>query len=128
MEQRKYGGDMNSLAISSHLAGERRTEERSVVTRFYCVEICIGEGLPAYKFKLRDLSRHGMCILVKENSSVLSHLKVGREMEMLYHSDPRSGPATSLMTQIRHITRQQESGLFEGHCLIGLTVKDDDVA
>ncbi len=55
---------------------ERRSENRKSIDRFYCVEIDLGRPLPIYQFKLRNISGHGACVLVKEDSSILKSLKI----------------------------------------------------
>jgi hypothetical protein len=100
---------------------ERRSETRSTDSRYYSVQFTT-EGLDSfYQFKLWNISPKGMCILVKEHSEVLNHLKVGDTLEMTYFLTDSQGAFDKLKTQIKHITKN-EDGRFRGHYLIGLAI------
>ena len=103
---------------------ERRSESRTVtIDRSYSVEIDLGRPIPIYQLKLRDISGHGACLLVKEGSSILDHLKVDQVLKMKYWSESRSEPKGFLKGQIKYISKQDE-GPFKRHYLIGLFIKD----
>ena len=105
---------------------EKRSEPRTIVDQYYSVEFLLKETGNIYKFKLRDLSSRGLCILVNESSAVLKHLKAGETLDMQYHPPEPSSPAESLKTQIRHITKNEEAQ-FKGHFLIGLYIIEKKV-
>ncbi len=67
--------------ISLNQVKERRSENRKSIDRFYCVEIDLGRPLPIYQFKLRNISGHGACVLVKDGSSILKSLKIRSKAE-----------------------------------------------
>ncbi|MGD8834834.1 MAG: PilZ domain-containing protein [Desulfobacteraceae bacterium] len=99
---------------------ERRSETRTMDHRYYSVQFKT-TGLAAfYQFKLWNISSKGMCILVKEDSEVLKHLKVGDTIEMTYYLADSKGAHENLKTKIKHITKN-ESGRFKGHFMIGLS-------
>jgi len=100
-------------------ASERRAERRSTADEFYSVEIDLGGSLPVYRFKLRDISDHGVCILVQKSSPILKQLQVGGRLDLSFYSDNRKGVPRQLTTEIRHIT-EGRPGNFEGHFLVGL--------
>lgn len=102
---------------------ERRSEDRTRLDQLYSVEIGLGRSIPIYQLKLRDISGHGRCILVQEDSSILDHLKVGQELKMKYWKDSRSEPEGFFKAQIKHISKQEE-GQFKNHYLIGLFIKE----
>ncbi len=102
-------------------SSERRSEKRHPADLFHSVQMTV-PGLPnLYMFKIWNISSKGMCILVKHDSAILKHLKVGDELEMTYFTEGPSATAESLKTRIEHITRNN-SGRFEGHYLVGLSI------
>ena len=103
------------------VTAERRGEPRKRVDRYFCVEFILEGAETIYQFRIWDLSSQGMCVLVKNDSDLLRHLKVGQTWNMKYYQDNASKPADYLRTEIRHITRD-ESGRFKDHCLVGLAI------
>ena len=100
---------------------ERRSETRAEAERFYSVQFTT-EGLASfYQFKLWNISSKGICILVKEGSEVLKHIKVGDTIDMTYYLTDSQGAHENLKTQIKHIT-QNEDGRFQGHFMVGLSI------
>lgn len=115
-----------SLAASSERGSdpamtERRSKPRERVDKYFSVEFILGGTETIYQFRIWDLSAQGMCILVKSDSDLLNHVKVGQKWNMKYYRDDASKPADYLSTEIRHITRD-ESGRFKNHYLVGLAV------
>jgi len=101
----------------------RRSEPRSFADQYHCVEFQIFSLGSFYQFKIWDISNKGMCILVKEDSAVMNHIKVDDVIEMKYYPKESSASIEGLKTQIRHITKS-EHGRFKGHYLVGLSVLD----
>ena len=101
----------------------RRSEPRSFTDQYHCVEFQIYSIGSFYQFKIWDISNKGVCILVKENSAVMNHIKVDDVIEMKYYPKKSSASIESIKTQIRHITKS-EHGRFKGHYLIGLSILD----
>lgn len=100
---------------------ERRSETRTEAERYYSVQFTT-EGLASfYQFKLWNISANGMCILVKEGSEVLKHIKVGDTIDMTYYLADSQGVHEDMRTQIRHITKN-EGGRFRGHFMVGLFI------
>jgi hypothetical protein len=106
---------------------EKRAEPRIPNDQFYSVEFFIPELSSRYKFKLRDISKAGIGIIVKDDSLSLSHLKVGNIMEMLYETPSRSTAPELLKTLIEHISKC-ESGRYIGHHIIGLSIIKKNVS
>lgn len=101
---------------------ERRSEIRAVDERYYSVQFTT-QGLASfYQFKLWNISPKGMCILVKEGSNVLEHIKVGDSIEMTYFLTDSQGAHENMNTQIKHITKN-DKGRFQGHYLVGLAIQ-----
>lgn len=113
------GETMNDHTNTDNIE-EKRIEPRIILDQYYSVEFVLPETRNIYKFKLRDLSSSGMCILVNETSAVLKHLKVGENLDMTYHPPEPSTPVAHLKTKIRHITKNEQAS-FRGHYLVGLS-------
>jgi hypothetical protein len=101
---------------------ERRNEPRESLEQYYSVEMAIGSAYSAYQFKLRNISQSGLCILVREDSAVLDKITVGDVYKVKFYQDGDPQPAKHALAEVRHLTRQAE-GRYQGHYLIGLTVK-----
>jgi hypothetical protein len=100
---------------------ERRSEIRSKDERYYSVQFTTRDLASFYQFKLWNISSKGLCILVKEDSKVLKHLKVNDTIEMAYYLTDSQGVHEMLKTQIKHITKN-DSGRFQGHFMVGLSI------
>lgn len=115
---------MNSNDLNQN-PPERRSETRSADDRYYSVQFTTSGLASFYQFKLWNISPKGMCILVKEGSEVLKHIKVGDTLEMTYYLTDSQGAHEDLKTQIKHITKN-EDGRFQGHFLVGLAISPTD--
>ena len=101
---------------------ERRSEHRTITDRYYSVEFSkIGLEF-VYQFKIWNMSSRGMCILVKEDSVVLNHLKVGDVFKMKYYTTESPSSTEYIKTKIQHITKD-EKGRFGGHFWVGLSIE-----
>ena len=100
---------------------DRRIESRTLPDLYHSVQFT-KQGLDmTYQFKIRNISTKGMCILVGQNSHVISHLEVGNILDMKYYPEEGKGPIDQSKTEIIHITKG-EPERFEGHYLIGLSL------
>ena len=103
---------------------EKRSEPRDIIDKFYSVEFAL-KGIDfVYQFKIWNISSKGMCVLIKEDSDVLKHLKAGDIVDMKYYTSDSLAPTEHLQTEIKHITKDEE-GRFRGHCLVGLSILGD---
>jgi hypothetical protein len=100
---------------------ERRSEPRTITEGLYSVEINLGGSIPIYQFKLWDISANGACILVREDSPILKHIRVGQKLSMKYYSTDKSKPTETFKSEIIHITKT-DSGRHKGHYLVGVLV------
>ncbi len=99
---------------------DRRIESRTLPDQYHSVQFT-KQGLDInYQFKIWNISTKGMCILVREDSDVLSHLKVGDILDMKYYPEEGKVLIDQSKTEIIHITKG-EPGWFEGHYLVGLS-------
>ena len=100
---------------------EKRSEPRTDLEIYHSVEFNIPDLESLYQFKIWNMSSKGMCLLVREDSDVIKHLKVGDVLNMKCYTTDFSLQPVNLKIQIKHIT-QDEQGRFKGHYLVGLLV------
>ena len=97
--------------------GERREQ-------YHSVEFSL-EGLNAsYQFKIWNIASESNSVLVKEDSDILSRLKVGDTLNLKYYSSDSFCPTETIETAIRNI-RKDEAGRFKGHYLVDLEILRD---
>ncbi len=104
-------------------SGGRRSDPRTIIGKYYSVEFSLSDLEFIYQFKIWDMSTNGMCLLVKEDSKVLNHVKVGDVLDMKYYPTEVLSPIKSLKTEVKHITKD-EQGRFKGHFMVGLSILD----
>ena len=100
---------------------EKRHDSRTEVDKYYSVELSIADTSLIYQFRIWNLSSRGICIVVKEDSDLLKHMKVGNVLNMKYYPTDSSCPKEYLKTQIKHITKDKQ-GRFRNHVLVGLFI------
>ena len=100
---------------------DRRSEPRSIVDKYSSVEFSIHDLVYVYQFKIWETSESGMSILVREDSAMIEHLKVGDIIDMKYYPVNASEEPVSLKTEIKHITKDDQNR-FGDHHLVGLTI------
>ena len=100
---------------------DRRIDDRNPPEQYHSVQFTTKGLNMAYQSKLWDISKKGMCILVRQDSIVMSHLKVGDILDMEYYSEKGKGHTDQAKTEIKHITKN-EQGRFKGHYLVGLSI------
>ena len=97
-------------------------ELRTILDKYYSVQFSLSKMDPAYLFKLRDISNNGLCILVKQDSTVFRQLKEGDILDMEYNPTRSSGPTKLFKTQI---TSKNSYDRFKGHSLVELAIIDN---
>ncbi len=105
-------------AATKNFAGNK-DESRTILDKYYSVQFSLSKMDPTYLFKLRDISSNGLCILVKQDSTVFRQLNEGDILDMEYNPTRSSGPTKLLKTQI---TSKNSYDRFKGHSLIELTI------
>jgi hypothetical protein len=100
---------------------ERRSEARKGTNSIYGAELKV-PGVPIHRFKFKDISHNGACVLIKEDSSMLNHLRAGQNLNMKYNSPIILGTPT-LKSEIKHITKAKQ-GRFKGHYLVGVLISE----
>jgi hypothetical protein len=98
---------------------ERRTENRIFDNLYHSVLISKREFELSYHFRLRNFSTKGMCILVREDSKIMEHLRVGEVLDMQFYPLKESDPIEYSKAEIKHISKD-DGGRFPGHYLVGL--------
>ncbi len=109
---------MSSLATNSNSNGTFQTAN-CITEQFYSVEFAVDKPHPLYQFKIWNAESESMFLVVKENSAVLSKLKVGSVYNMKYYSTDTHCPTKNIDTRIKDIS-SNEYGRFEGHHKIEL--------
>jgi hypothetical protein len=105
----------------------RRAEPRVEIDKYYSVELSAPVTEFVYQFKIWNLSEHGLCVLVKNDSDLLKRLTVGSVLNMQYCPVDVTSKRVRLKTEIKHITKQEE-GRFAGHTLVGLMVLEEETS
>jgi hypothetical protein len=97
---------------------DRRSEPREPSIKYHSVEMKLA-SLPIYLFKLKEVSSSGASFMVKANSAILKHLKVGQVLNMRYHADDETQPSEVYRSEIKHITKALENP-HKGHYAVGI--------
>jgi len=109
---------VKEYAVISRLV-ERRSEPREQVDQYYNVEF-LTDGLDAaHKVNIWDKSTKSICLLVKEDSDILTQLKVGDTLKMIYYPTDSVYPCVYVGATIRHITKRGHARLKD-HYSVGL--------
>ena len=80
-----------------------------ITDRYSSVEISISKVEPAYMFRIRNIPSSGVGILVKEDSAILRHLRVGDTLNLKYNPFEASDVPEYLKTEIRYITEYDQT-------------------
>ena len=112
---------MEEKTVINNSAG-RKSESKTILNKYYSVQFSLNCMGPVYLFKLRDIPLNGLCILVKEDSSVLKQMEVGDILDMEYNPPESSDPSTLLKTKI---TSKNCHDCFTGHFLVELSIIDN---
>jgi hypothetical protein len=91
--------------------------------QYYCVEVPVRVGL-IYQFRIWQVNRTTISILVRGKSRFLSYIKINGKYNMKYYSTDDLYPYQELATEIRSITFQE--GLFlRNHALVELEIVEE---
>lgn len=96
-----------------------KDESSTILDQYYSVQFSLSRMDPAYLFKLRDISNNGLCILVKQDSTVFRQLNEGDILDMEYNPTESSGSTKILKTKI---TSKNCFDRFKGHSLVELSI------
>ena len=95
------------------------TGSRHILDKYHSVQFSLNNMGPVYLFKLRNISINEPCILVKEDSLLMNHLKSGQTIMVKYYFEDRHNSSDIFEAKIMHITLVKV-GQFKGHYLAGL--------
>jgi hypothetical protein len=119
-----YGEDfMEDITPDGFKGTDRRTESRSFADKYSSVEFSIKELPYNYQFKIWETSPSGVSILIKKESAVLGHLRVGDILTMKYYPIDNFEQPESFETEIKHISKNEDPR-FKGLYLIGLSLSE----
>jgi len=105
-------------------AVERRYQPIKKVDQYYSVEFSLS-GCPfVYQFKIRKVSLKEICVLVREDSDLLNHLKVGDILNLKYYTTNSFWPVEYLKTEITYI-RKNNKERFIDLCAVGLSILEN---
>ena len=93
----------------------------SLPEHFHSVEFVVQSPHPIYQFKLWRSECNQVFLLIKDNSTLLRHLKVGNILPMTYHCCEAAMQTEVCNTQIENIVNEQE-GRFRGHHRVELAI------
>jgi len=102
-----------------------RSEPRKIVDKYYSVEFSFTGLETVYQFRIWNLSESGMCVLVREDSTVLEYLKEGQIFSLKYYATDRPGKIEVLETEVKHISKDSQ-GRFKGHVMVGLQILEKE--
>jgi hypothetical protein len=89
------------------------------IDQYQSVELSV-DGLDhPYHFKIWHVRSRSNVILVRKDSNLLPHLRVGGRLKMKYYSPGEAYPDGIRETTIKDISRE-EQGRFKGHFLVDL--------
>lgn len=101
--------------------GDKRAEKREETDR-RCSAIIRISGAPDYQVKLKDISENSACFIVNNDSSLLSHVKVGDRVDIQLHLADGANASAYYKSKIIHITKAV-SGRFNSHFMIGIRMQ-----
>ncbi len=105
-------------------AVERRYQPIKQVDQYYSVEFSLNGCAYVYQFKICDISLKGICVLVREDSDLLNHLKVGDILNLKYYTTNSFRPVEYLKTEIRHISKNNKER-FRDLCVVELLILEN---
>ena len=91
------------------------------LTDFHSVEVAMEKMRLSYQFKIWHSDHNSMFLLVKENSKILSQLKVGNVLPLKYYASNALARCEVKETQIQNIVNEKQ-GKFKGHHRVELTI------
>ena len=112
----RYSINMNDNSTKA----DKSVDARMYPDQYHSVQFTKKGLCMIYQFKLWNIAKKGMCILVRHDSNIMNHLKVGDLLDMEYYSGKVLGTIDQAKTQIQHITKN-EQGPFKEHYIVGLS-------
>ena len=101
--------------------GESRSDFRAADVQGGSIEFRPSEDAMVYQFSLRDWSSSGLGILVRNDSEILTHIRVGQVISFKVHRAGGNMVEDQLEAEIRHISEPEE-GQHPDHKIVGLHI------
>jgi hypothetical protein len=114
--------ERNDRKTSTENPVERRSEIRENLEKMQSLELKL-PNLPIYVFKVKDTSPNGICLLIKEDSDIWNHIRVGQILNLKCYSEDKSEPSEIFISEIKHITKADKHP-YQSHNLVGLVVME----
>lgn len=111
------------LGTFPFIKNEKRVSHRQMSNQSDSVELKI-PGIPAYQFKVKDSSPNGTCVLIDQNSKILSLLDINQELDIKYYTYNGATRLMSLKAQIKHMTKSYLPP-FQRYFFVGLKISED---
>jgi hypothetical protein len=92
-------------------ARDRRPKSRRTIDKYHSVEFSISD-CPCYQFKTSDTSSKGICVLVREDSCLVDHLKVGDILNLKYYPADSAKPP-EFLKQGSRISPKTKKGILK---------------
>jgi hypothetical protein len=105
--------------VSADNAIERRSETRSQIGRYFDVSFLYGGPNGIYRLKIMNRSSNSLGLAVKNGSDILSSIRVGDTLGILYNPIRISSYCVYMRTVVRHITKKYQGPLYD-HSIVGL--------
>ncbi len=114
---------MNKQAVAENLHELSILDYNRELDQYYCVEVQVRVGL-IYQFRIWQVNRKTMSVLVRSKSRFLSYIKVNGKYNMKYYSTDDLYPYQELVTWIKSIT-PQEGRFLRDHSLVEIEIVED---
>jgi hypothetical protein len=114
---------MNKHAVADNLHELSILDYNRELDQYYCVEVPVRVGL-IYQFRIWQVNRTTMSILIREKSRFLAYIKINGKYNMKYYSTDDFYPFQELVTVIRSIT-PQEGRFLRNHFLVELEIVEE---
>ncbi|MFC1823372.1 hypothetical protein ACFL9T_11740 [Thermodesulfobacteriota bacterium] len=111
---------MKLQAVGEPLKRRSSTETGEKPNPHYSVEFSSEGRKTVHQFRVRDTSAY-KCVIVREDSSILSQMKVGDILTLKFNFNNSPHLSEYLKTAIRFINKQDE-GRFKGHYLVAFEI------
>ena len=112
---------MKNFAFLKNSINEKRSEERFIIDEAYNIKLSIDGFTNTYQFKIYDKSIKSVSILIDKYLDILSRIRVGDKLYMIYYPTKSSYPKWYLGTTIKHITKYDQIKSKSSY-LVGLEI------
>jgi len=101
---------------------ELRSDDRNMAATGGSIEFRPSEDAMVYQFSLRDWSDFGIGILVRNDSKILTHIKVGQIITFKMHKPEGKISEDPIEAEIRHISEPKD-GRHPDHKIVGFHIR-----